>query len=130
MTSVTPSTAERNRDTNAVNLAARHLSERNARHITARQAGGLLVWTVESQTEPGKVYTVTREADGWPADTCSCEDACYRHMRCKHMRAVDLLAPAPAPAPAPTPAPVAPAAPVTTPTQAPRRVRRPYREEI
>jgi len=122
MQSVTPSTAERNRQENAVNLAARHLSERNARHITARQAGGLLVWQVESQTEPGKTYTVTREVDGWPCNTCSCPDHVYRHQVCKHQRAVDLLAPAPAPAPTP--------APVTTPTQAPRRVRRPYREEI
>ena len=120
MTSLTPTVAERNRQENAVNLAARHLSERNARHITARQAGGLLVWQVESQTEPGKVYTVTRERDGWPADTCSCADATYRHMRCKHQRAVDLLTgatPAPEPQPEPTPTPA-------------RRQRRPYREEI
>lgn len=121
MTSLTPTVAERNRQENAVNLAARHLAERNERHITARQAGGLLVWTVESQTRPGVAYTVTRAADGWPADTCSCEDACYRHMTCKHQRAVDLLTGATS---APTPAPV------TTPTQAPRRVRRPYREEL
>ena len=117
MTSLTPTVAERNRQENAVNLAARHLAERNERHITARQAGGLLVWTVESQTRPGVTYTVTREADGWPADTCSCEDATYRHMRCKHIRAVSLLVD---PTPATDP----------TPTQAPRRVRRPYREEL
>lgn len=121
MTSLTPTVAERNRQENAVNLAARHLSERNARHITARQAGGLLVWQVESQTEPGKVYTLTFERDGWPADTCSCEDHAYRHMRCKHQRAIDMLTGA-TPAPDPTPEP--------EPTQAPRRVRRPYREEL
>src|SRR5689334_23225069 len=85
------SLAERNRNTNAVNLAARHLADRSAKHITARQAGGLLVWTVESQTHPGTSYTVTRVADGWPADTCSCEDHAYRHMSCKHQKAVDLL---------------------------------------
>lgn len=100
MTSLSPSLAERNRDAAAVNLAARHLGERRGHHITARIIeGGLVVWDVESQTEPGKSYTVTREADGWPADTCSCEDHLWRHMRCKHQRAVDLLT---------TPAPAAP----------------------
>ena len=104
MTSVVASTADRNRQENAVNLVARHLAERSAKHITARRlASGLLVWSVESQTRPGTVYTVTRVADGWPADTCSCEDHTYRHMTCKHMRAVDQVsAPAPAPAPAPS----------------------------
>ena len=102
MTSLVSSTAERNRQAAAVNLAARHLAERAARHITARRlANGLLVWTVESQTRPGTLYTVTRRADGWEADTCSCEDHAYRHQHCKHQRAVDLVN---APAPAPTPA--------------------------
>lgn len=104
MTSLTPSVADSNRNASAVNLAARHLSERKAKHITARQVAGRLVWQVESQTEPGKVYTVTRLADGWEADTCSCEDATYRHMTCKHQRAVNLLSPAPAPVPMPGPA--------------------------
>lgn len=99
MTSLHPSTADANRDANAVNLAARHLSERTAKHVKAKQVGGRLVWHVESQTEPGKVYTVTRLADGWEADTCSCEDAAYRHMVCKHQRLIGLLAPAPKPAP-------------------------------
>ena len=99
MTSLHPSTADANRDANAVNLAARHLSERAAKHVKAKQVGGRLVWQVESQTEPGKVYTVTRLADGWEADTCSCEDAAYRHMVCKHQRLIGLLAPAPKPAP-------------------------------
>lgn len=98
MASVAPSLAERNRDANAVNLTARHLSERKAKHITARALpNGLAVWDVESQTQPGVRYTVTRIADNWPADTCSCEDATYRHMRCKHIRAVDMLAPVPTP---------------------------------
>ena len=92
MTTITPSLAERNRAAAAVNLAARHLADRPGRHITARIIeGGLLVWKVESQTEPGKVHTVTREADGWPADTCDCEDHLWRHQRCKHQRAVDIL---------------------------------------
>ena len=108
MTSLHPSTADANRDANAVNLAARHLSERAAKHVKAKQVGGRLVWQVESQTEPGKVYVVTRTADGWEADTCSCEDHAYRHQRCKHQRTVDLLAPAPTPAPVGiTPDPVA-----------------------
>lgn len=97
MTSLSPSRADDNRAAAAVNLAARHLSERKAKHVKAKQTGGLLVWQVESQTEPGKVYTVTRLVDGWPADTCSCADCAYRHLRCKHQRAVDLLAPPPAP---------------------------------
>ena len=104
MTSLTPTVAERNRQENAVNLAARHLAERNERHITARQAGGLLVWTVESQTRPGVAYTVTRAADGWAFDCCDCEDACYRHQECKHQKAVALLTqPAQPAAPAPAP---------------------------
>ena len=99
MTSLTPTVADRNREAAAVNLVARHLAERGAKHITARLAGGLLVWSVESQTEPDKTYTVTREIDGWPADTCSCPDYAYRHMACKHQRAVNLvMSPAPAPA--------------------------------
>ena len=103
MASLHPSVADRNRTEAAVNLAARHLAERGAKHVKARQAGGLLVWSVESQTRPGVVYTVTREADGWPADTCSCEDHAYRHMTCKHQRAVDLLAPVAQVDPAPAP---------------------------
>lgn len=92
MTTISPSLAERNRDAAAVNLAARHLADRPGRHITARIIeGGLAVWDVESQTQPGTRYTVTRTADGWPADTCSCEDHLWRHMRCKHQRAVDAL---------------------------------------
>ena len=101
MTSLSPTRADDNRAAAAVNLAARHLAERGAKHVKARQTGGLLVWQVESQTEPGKVYTVTRLVDGWPADTCSCEDHAYRHQTCKHQRAVDLISPVSAPAPVP-----------------------------
>lgn len=101
MTTIVPTRADDNRNAAAVNLAARHLSERKARHITARQVAGRLVWHVESQTEPGKVYVVTRLADGWEADTCSCEDHAYRHQTCKHQRAVDLISPVSAPAPVP-----------------------------
>ena len=104
MQSVTPTAAERNRQQNAVNLVARHLSDRPARHIVRRVLGELVVWLVESQTRPGVTYTVTLTADGWPADTCDCEDAAYRHQVCKHQRAVEALA-QPAPA-APTPAPI------------------------
>lgn len=107
MASLHPSVADRNRAEAAVNLAARHLAERGAKHVKARQVAGRLVWSVESQTRPGVAYTVTRLADGWEADTCSCEDHAYRHMTCKHQRAVDLLL---TPAPAPigiTPDPVA-----------------------
>jgi hypothetical protein len=88
------------REANAVNLAVRHLTNRAAKFITARQVNGKLVWTVKSQTDPNKSYTVTRVTDGWAADTCSCEDACYRHLHCKHQIAVNDLSPvAPAPAP-------------------------------
>lgn len=104
MASVDPTRADCNRQTNATNLVAGHLSHRAERRITARVIpGGLIVWDIQSQTRPGVTYTVTRTVDGWPADSCSCEDACYRHEVCKHRRAVDLIAPAaPAPAPAPT----------------------------
>lgn len=99
MTSLVTSIAERNRQTNAVNLTARHLAERQAKHVTARRlADGLLVWSVASQTRPGVVHTVTRICDGWPADSCSCEDSVNRHMECKHRRAVSLLSPPPEPA--------------------------------
>ena len=120
MTTIAPSLADRNRDAAAVNLAARHLSERSAKHITARLIeGGLVVWDVESQTEPGKRYVVTRAADGWPADTCSCEDHLWRHNRCKHQRAVDRLMSAPEPTIADE-----------RPAQAPRKVRRDPIEEV
>lgn len=103
MTTITPTRADANRNANATNLVARHLAERKAKHITARQVGGRLVWTVESQTRPGVTYTVTRECDGWEADTCSCEDSAYRHLVCKHRRAVALLAPVAQAAPSPVP---------------------------
>lgn len=100
-TSLTPKQAESNRDNAAVNLAARHLCDRPGRHIVVKViATGLPVWQIESQTEPGKVYTITTERDGWPADTCDCPDHLWRHTRCKHLRAVSLLqgeTPAPAP---------------------------------
>lgn len=118
MQSVTPSIAERNRDAAALNIAVAHLANRAARNITARQVAGRLVWTVKSQTDPNKSYTVTRTADGWEADTCSCEDHSYRHMVCKHQRAVNDLAPVPQV----QPAPVAPAK--------PRKVRYEPQEEI
>ena len=107
MQSVTPTAADRNRQTNAVNLVARHLADRPARHIRRRVLGEMVVWLVESQTRPGTVYTVTLTADGWPADTCDCEDCTYRHQECKHVRAAAALAqPTQAPE-APTPAPIA-----------------------
>ena len=43
MQSVTPTAAERNRQQNAVNLVARHLSDRPARHIVRRVLGELVV---------------------------------------------------------------------------------------
>ena len=98
------------RQQNALSLAVRHLAARGEKHIHARQVDGKLVWLVESQTQSGKYYTVTRAADGWPVDSCSCEDACYRHQVCKHQKAVALLtqpAQPAAPAPvSPTPAPI------------------------
>ena len=102
MQSVTPTAAERNRTQNAVNLIARHMSDRPGKHITARQVAGRLVWKVESQTRADVTYTVTLTADGWEADTCSCEDSCYRHLECKHLKAVKaLVQPAQPAAPAP-----------------------------
>jgi hypothetical protein len=112
MTSLTPSIAERNRAAAALNIAVTHLVNRDEKRITARQVAGRLVWTVKSQTDPNKSYTVTRMADGWEADTCSCEDQSYRHMCCKHQRAVNELSPVPQPA------------------LAPRKVRRELVEEI
>ena len=82
------------RQVNGQALAVRHLAARQEKHIHARQVDGKLVWLVESQTEAGKFYTVTRAADGW-VDSCDCSDACYRHQVCKHRRAVDLIAPVP-----------------------------------
>lgn len=111
MTSVITTRADANRQTNAVNLVARHLAERAGRHIRRRVLGDLAVWLVESQTTPGTIYTVTLTADGWPADTCSCEDHAYRHQECKHLKAALALAqpaqPAPVAPTAPTPAPIA-----------------------
>ena len=98
------------RQVNGQALAVRHLAARQEKHIHARQVDGKLVWLVESQTQPGRYYTVTRAADGWPVDSCDCQDSAYRHACCKHRRAVDLIFPVPteAPAPAaPTPAPIA-----------------------
>ena len=94
--------AAANRQANATNLVARHLADRPARHITRRYVGTMWVWKVESQTRPGVTYTVTLTADGWPADTCSCEDCTYRHQECKHIKAALALA-APAQAVTPTP---------------------------
>jgi hypothetical protein len=82
------------RQANAVNLAARHVSERSANRIKGHVlSNGLVVWKVESQTVAGKVYTVTRKADGWEYDTCTCGDHVGRHATCKHQKAVDLLVP-------------------------------------
>ena len=94
------------RQQNALSLAVRHLAARGEKHIHARQVDGKLVWLVESQTQSGKYYTVTRAADGWAFDCCDCEDAAYRHQTCKHHRAVDLIFPVPTDAPAPA-APIA-----------------------
>ena len=108
MQSVTPTAAERNRQQNAVNLVARHLADRPARHIVRRVLGELVVWKVESQSKPGTIYDVTLERDGWPSDSCSCEDCRVRHQECKHIRAALALAQPAQPAPAaPTPAPIA-----------------------
>ena len=109
MTSVITTRADANRQTNAVNLVARHLADRPARHIRRRVLGDLAVWLVESQTRPGVTYTVTLTADGWEANTCSSEDHSYRHQECKHLKAALALAqPAQPSAPvAPTPAPIA-----------------------
>ena len=101
MQSVPATRADANRQQNAVNLAARHLAARQEKHIHARMVDGKLVWLVESQTRPGLYRTVTRAADGWPVDSCDCEDAAYRHQTCKHRRAVDLISPVPTDAPAP-----------------------------
>ena len=108
MTSLTPSRADANRQQNAVNLIARHLADRPAKHIRRRILDNVTVWLVESQSKPGTVYTVTLTADGWPANTCDCEDCRTRHMECKHIRAALALAQPAQPAPAaPTPAPIA-----------------------
>ena len=120
MQSVTPTAAERNRQQNAVNLIARHLSDRPARHIVRRVLGELVVWKVESQSKPGTIYDVTLTADGWPSDSCSCEDCRVRHMECKHIRAALALAQPAQPAPAP----VAPAAPAIRWTSEERKGRR------
>lgn len=88
------------RQANGQALAVRHLAARSEKHIHAKQVMGKLAWFVESQTEPGKYYTVCRQTDGWEFDSCDCQDAAYRHQVCKHRRAVDLLAPIPTEAPA------------------------------
>lgn len=94
-TILTPTLAERNRAAAGLNLAVRHLSERQEKHIIARQCEGKLCWLVESQTTPGKFYHVLRVADGWQYDSCDCQDATHRHTPggCKHRRAVDAIAP-------------------------------------
>ena len=104
MQSVTPNRADANRQQNAVNLVARHLADRPAKHIIRRVLGELVVWKVESQTRPGVTYSVTLMSDGWEANTCSCEDCTYRHMECKHIKAALALAqPAQPVTPAPAP---------------------------
>jgi hypothetical protein len=100
-TSVTPTLADSNRAANATVLIARHLVDRAGKHIHARQVDGKLTWLVESQTQPGRYYTVIRISDGWPVDACDCEDCAYRHQTCKHLRAVNELSPVPQPAAAP-----------------------------
>ena len=124
MQSVTPTLAERNRQQNAVNLVARHLADRPARHIVRRVLGELVVWKVESQSKPGTIYDVTLERDGWPSDSCSCEDCRVRHMECKHIKAALALALA-----QPQPAPAAPIA-WTSDTRKARRGRTELQEEI
>lgn len=118
MQSIAPTTAERNRSANAAVLIARHLTDRPARHIHAIQVEARLVWKVRSQTVADTVYTVVRQADGWEFDGCDCQDSCYRHAKggCKHLRAVNELAPV---------APVQPA-----PVAKPRKVRYEREEEI
>jgi len=100
--SVNPSPSERNRQSAATNLAVRHLVDRPARHIHAKQLNGRLVWLVESQTQAGKFYTVLLSANGWESNSCDCEDAAYRRQECKHIRAALILA-TPIVQPAPTP---------------------------
>src|SRR5947209_18075399 len=96
MSSIPATLADRNRTAAAVNLAARHLTDRPAKHITRRNIDDMWVWRVESQTDASEVYTVTLIADGWPVDSCSCPDCAYRHLECKHLKAVKLLATPPA----------------------------------
>jgi len=92
MAIITDTIAARNRACSALNLLARHLAERGAKHISAKALpNGRLVWTVQSQTRADVSYTVVLESDGWESTSCSCEDACYRHQECKHIKAVRLL---------------------------------------
>lgn len=86
------------RQANALNIAVAHLARRDERRVSARQIAGRLTWFVKSQTQADVTYTITRMVDGWESDTCSCQDAAYRHAKCKHQKAIDLIAPAPAPA--------------------------------
>lgn len=108
------------RQQNGLNLAVRHMAARSEKHIHARQVDGKLVWLVESQTQPGKFYTVTRAADGW-LDSCDCEDAAYRHQTCKHQLAVEALT---------QPAPAAPAIKWTSDERRARKQRTEMEEEI
>jgi hypothetical protein len=87
------------REAAATNIAARHLANRDERHITARQVRGMLVWTVQSQTGDEK-YTVTIEELGASYTTCNCRDFQYRGVTCKHIKSVKLLAGVSEPKPA------------------------------
>jgi len=93
MAIITDTIAARNRACSALNLLARHLAERGAKHISAKALpNGRLVWTVQSQTNSDKFYTVVLENDGWESTSCSCEDFAYRHSaECKHIKACRLL---------------------------------------
>lgn len=116
-----PELAERIRKAAAIVEA--HLNDRAAGMIHARATEAGLVWTVKGSK--GDAYAVTL------GETCSCtcQDYARRRLPCKHIMAIKILALAhepgqvvfiPADAHEPTP----------TPTQAPTRTRRPYREEI
>lgn len=72
-------------------LVRQHLANRAAHLITARvNASGVNTWLVN-----GHVVTLD------PVVTCDCQDRQYRHVECKHIQAVRILAASPSPAPAP-----------------------------
>lgn len=73
----------------AAALVREHLANRAAHLITARvNASGVNTWLVRG-------HVVTLE----PRETCDCQDHTYRHVTCKHILAVRMLAASPAVAP-------------------------------
>lgn len=97
-TTAPQTTVVNRRQAAAVNITARHLIDREHKHITARQLGNMWVWRVRSQTSDD-VYTVTTEETGAEYTTCNCADFQYRGIECKHVKAVKLLTGTPEPAP-------------------------------